>query len=126
MLKITVNVDCAGSPKKAVLRDLNIAYARADVDAILAHFSDDIRWHIVGAFEMRGIKQARQVLLQMQDRNAAELIIDAIIIEGSQGVISGVITPQQGSAVAFCDICQFAGAGSLKIASMNSFAVEVD
>ena len=42
MTKITVNADCGNAPKKQILLDLNIAYARADIDAILENLSDDI------------------------------------------------------------------------------------
>ena len=39
---------------KQSLRDLNIAFARADVDAILAFFTVDIRWQIVGEAALCG------------------------------------------------------------------------
>lgn len=125
MPKITVHADCEDAPKKALLRDLNIAYAKSDVEAILDFFTDDIRWQIVGEFEMRGADQARQVLLQMKDVKARELVIDSIIIEGGEGVICGSIMPENGKPVAFCDVCQFAGAAGVKIKSMKSFTVEL-
>ena len=34
MLRITVHAECGDAPKKQFLRDLNIAFARADVDGI--------------------------------------------------------------------------------------------
>ena len=43
MPKITVNVDCADAPEKALLRDLNIAFANSEIEGILDYFSDDIR-----------------------------------------------------------------------------------
>ena len=44
MPKITIHADCGDAPEKALLRDLNIAFANADVESILGFFSDDIRW----------------------------------------------------------------------------------
>ncbi len=124
MPKITIHADCGDVPKKALLRDLNIAYARSDVEAILDFFTDDIRWHIVGEFEMRGVDQVRQALLQMKDVKARELVIDSIITQGGEGVISGSIIPENGKPVAFCDVCRFA-AGE-KIKSIKSFTVELN
>ena len=48
MTKITITADCGDAPK-TLLRDLNIAFARADVEAILALMSDDVVWRMVGA-----------------------------------------------------------------------------
>ena len=48
MPKITVHADCENSPRKALLRDLNIAFAKADIGGILDLFTDDIRWRIMG------------------------------------------------------------------------------
>ncbi len=125
MPDITVRADCSNSPQKALLRDLNIAFARADVDGILALFTEDISWRIVGQLEMRGREQARDVLMQMRDVKVRLLTIETIIVEGRDGVISGVIAPESGSSVAFCDICRFGGAGGDKIESMTSYTVEL-
>ena len=35
MTSIIVHADCSHSPKKRLLRDLNIAFAQSDVDGIL-------------------------------------------------------------------------------------------
>lgn len=125
MTKITVRADCADAPKKQLLRDLNIAFARADVEGILALFTDDISWRIVGEFEMRGVKKARQALLQMQAGAIRELVIDSIIIQGCEGAVSGTIIPENGKPVAFCDICQFQSAAGNKIQSMKSYTIEL-
>lgn len=48
MTKLTIHADCGNAPEKLLLRNLNIAFAQGDVEGILGHFSDDIRWQIVG------------------------------------------------------------------------------
>ena len=125
MTKITVHPDCAGAPEKQLLRDLNIAYARADVEGILECFTDDIRWRIVGEFEMRGKEKVRGVLEQMKDVKVRELIIDSVITQGPEGAISGAIIPEDGNPVAFCDVCQFQSAAGGKIKAMKSYTVEL-
>ncbi|MCY4106196.1 MAG: nuclear transport factor 2 family protein [Chloroflexi bacterium] len=68
MTQITVHADCGHLPndghsaKKQLLRDLNIAFARAEVDEILALLSEDITWHIVGDAVLEGKAAVRQVL----------------------------------------------------------------
>ncbi len=123
-LQITIKPDCANAPKKQLLRDLNIAYARSDVDAILKLFTDDISWHIVGEFEMRGKERVREVLEQMRDVVVCELIIDSIITHGREGAVSGTVIPQHGNPVAFCDVCQFQSAAGKKVKAMKSYTVE--
>lgn len=44
MVKINVEADCENSPKKALLRDITIAFAKNNKAFIIENFSDDIRW----------------------------------------------------------------------------------
>lgn len=81
MSKITVNADCGYAPEKALLSDLNIAFAKADVEGILGYFSDDIRWRIMGAADLHGKAAARKALEEMKDVVTRELVIDSIITQ---------------------------------------------
>lgn len=125
MLKVTVNADCGNAPQKLLLRDLNIAFARADVEGILDKFTDDIRWQIIGGADLRGKAAARGALEAMQNALASELVIHSIITQGPEGAVNGIITMEQGGSVAFCDVCQFASAAGKKIKTMRSYAVEI-
>lgn len=60
----------------------------------------------------------------MQDAVASETVIDSIITHGAEGAVNGVITTEQGTKVAFCDIYRFASASGNKIESMKSYAIE--
>lgn len=125
MLKITINADCGNAPKKLLLRDLNIAFARADVEGVLDKFTDDIRWQIIGEADLRGKAAARAALEAMKHAVATEFVIHSIITHGCEGAVNGVITMEQGGSVAFCDVCQFASTAGKKIKSMKSYAVEI-
>ena len=125
MLKITINADCGNAPKKLLLRDLNIAFARADVEGVLDKFTDDIRWQIIDEADLRGKASVRAALEAMKHAVATELVIHSIITHGHEGAVNGVITMEQGGSVAFCDVCQFASAAGKKIKSMKSYAVEI-
>ncbi|MGF1504476.1 MAG: hypothetical protein ACFB51_04975 [Anaerolineae bacterium] len=73
MPSLSVGADCGNSPKKTFLRDLNIAFAEADVAAISA------------------------ALEEMRVLQAAALTIHAVITHGSEGAVNGEITMADGS-----------------------------
>ena len=125
MTKITLPADCGDTPVKALLRDLNIAFARADVEGILDFFTDDIIWDIIGEAELRGKTSVRGALEAMADQVAEELLIHSIIVDGREGAINGVIRLEKGGSVAFCDVCLFASATGKQIKSMKSYAIEI-
>ena len=125
MPKITVHADCDNAPEKELLRDLNIAYVRADVEAILEKVSEDVSWQIVGQFEMRGKDEVRAALQHMKDKSVSELVIENIVTQGRDAAIHGLIISDDGKRFAFCDICQFASASGEKVRSMKSYAVEI-
>ena len=120
---ITLLADCGNSPLKASLRDLNIAFAQSNVDAILDFFADDIAWHIVGERLVRGRAAARATLEAMSGLSTRELTIHSIISDGREAAVNGVITSEPGGAVAFCDVCRFDASG--KIDLMKSYTVEL-
>ena len=96
MTAFTIHADCDNSPKKLVLIDLNVAFAGGDVAAILEHFTDDIRWQIVGEADLRGKEAVRAALEAMKDTINSELVIHSIITHGAEGVVNGVTTTEQG------------------------------
>ncbi|MYB77101.1 MAG: nuclear transport factor 2 family protein [Chloroflexi bacterium] len=124
MTDFTIHADCDNSPKKLVLRDLNVAFAEGDVAATLDHFTDNIHWQIVGEADLRGKEAVRAALEAMKDTITSELVIHSIITHGPKGVVNGVITTEQGGAVAFCDVYRFASTSGTKIESMMSYAIE--
>ncbi len=123
--KITVLADCGSSPMKRSLRDLNIAFARADVVGIMNFFTDDICWRIIGESELRGTEAVRAALESMGGVAVSELVILVIITDGRQGVINGEITTESGNVMAFCDVCRFAPASDQKIEAMKSYTIEI-
>ena len=123
MVKLTINADCGNAPKKLVLRDLNIAFAHSDVEAILDHFTDVIRWQIIGEADLRGKDAVRAALEAMKDTVTSELIIHSIISHVPEGAVNGVITTEQGGSFSFCDVYRFTSASGKKINAMMSFAI---
>ena len=126
MTKITVHADCGNAPMKELLRDLNIAYVCADVEAILEKVSEDVSWQIVGQFEMRGKDEVRAALQHMNDIAVSELVIENIMTHGRDAAIHGLIISDDGKRYAFCDVCQFASASGKKIDLIKSYTIEIN
>ena len=84
MTKVTTHADCSDDPRKLLLRDLNIAFAQGDLEGILDHFTDDIRWQIVGEADLRGKRAVRTALEAMKEIVTSELVILSIIAQGPE------------------------------------------
>ncbi len=48
MTKITIPQDCGNSPQQVFLKEFNTAFAKADVEFIIDHVSEDIVWWTLG------------------------------------------------------------------------------
>ncbi len=125
MPNITVKSDCSNAPEKALLRDLFIGFAHADVDAILAPMSDDIVWNLVGETVIEGKENVRKLLESMPNVGTSDLVIESIITHGRDAAVHGVIRSNAGQAHAFCDVVQFTSAASMKIKTMTSYSIEL-
>lgn len=126
MVKFTINADCGNAPKKLALRDLHIAFAHADVAAILDHFTDDIHWQIIGEADLRGKEPVRAALETMKDTVMTELTIHSIITHGPEAAVNGIITTEQGGTFAFCDVYRFTSASGKKINAMTSYVIDLN
>ncbi len=126
MTKLTINADCGNAPQKLILRELNIAFARADVEAILKIFTDDIHWRIIGEANLRGKETVRAALEAMKDTVTTELTIHSIITHGPEAAVNGIITTEQGGTFAFCDVYHFTSASGKKINAMTSYVIDLN
>ena len=126
MTKLTIHADCNKAPKKLALCDLNIAFAHADIEAILNHFTKNIHWQIVGVTDLRGEETVRTALEAMQDTVTTELTIHATVTHGPEAAVHSVITTEQRGSFAFCDIYRFASPSSNKVSAMTSYVIALN
>ena len=124
MTKLTVTPDCGNAPKKAFLRDFNVAFARADIPTLLASVTDDFHWETVGEKRIAGKAAFAAALEEMKQHTAAELVIDKIITHGREAAVSGTMVMQDGRRFSFADIYSFRGAKGDRIAALTSYVVE--
>ena len=124
MTKLTATPDCGNAPKKAFLRDFNVAFARADIPALLAAVTDDFAWDMVGDKRVTGKAAFAAALDEMKQHTAAELVIDKIITHGREAAVSGTMVMQDGRRFSFADIYTFRGAKGDMIYALVSYVVE--
>lgn len=127
MARIVVPEDCGNAPKKAQIRDFNVAFANRDVDALLEAVTADIRWKRVGFDVVEGKGAFETELRQMQGAEVTELVVDEILTHGNVGAANGIIRFADGRAYAFCDVYRFSShSKNAKIKSVTSYVIEVD
>ncbi|WP_339925071.1 nuclear transport factor 2 family protein [uncultured Cyclobacterium sp.] len=125
MTKVTVSTDCGNSPKKAFLKDFNIAFAAGKADYILAHVAKDILWVIYGDKSLQGKRQFSLEINKMKNWAADELILAAIITHGKEASVSGEIK-MAGKTYVFCDVYRFTTASSTIIKEMYSYVIKTN
>ena len=125
MAQINVQVDCGNSPKKAFLRDFNIAFAEGNADYIINAVTDDIVWTIVGDKRVIGKDDFTKTIHEMEDFFIKELTIHTIITHGREASVNGVMVMPDGKCYSFCDIYHFKNTTSTDIKSMMSYVIEV-
>ncbi len=125
MVRLTINTKCGNAPRNRLLGDLNNAFARADVEAILDHFTDDILWHIIGQANLRGKETVRAALEAMKGTITTKLLIHSTVPHGPEAAVNGINTTEQGGPFAFCDANSFTSASGQKIKAMTSYVIDL-
>lgn len=125
MTKIICDINLGHSPRTALLRDFNIAYANGDFDAVLALLSDNIKWEMVGHKTFEGKAAVSEMLAGMGDASADEMEIQHIITHGAQAACDGIMRYPDGSVIAFCDVYDFVSASKNSIKAIKSYAVDL-
>ena len=123
MTKISVRPDGKNAPRKAFLKDFNVAFATGDADFIIEHVSDNIIWIMHGDKSFDGKKQFSEEIAVMKNHVADEVVIHSIITHGREAAASGEIK-MGGKTYAFCDIYHFTNTKSNVIKEMHSYVIE--
>ena len=127
MLKIDVQEDCGNAPKKAFIRDFNIAFVKGEIEALLDNLADDIEWHMIGDKTMSSKEEVKEFLAPMMSSKATELVIKHIVTHGNTAACDGTMSFEDGSKIAFCDFYTFTGHDkNAKIREITSYGVELE
>lgn len=124
MVKINISADCGNSPRKEMLRDFNIAFAKLNTEFIFNSVSENITWVIVGSNTITGKVDFETAVNGLQQNTVAELILHRIITHGKEAAAHGEIIMNDGKRYSFCDIYEFTSASSRILKSIHSFNIE--
>lgn len=123
-LKIICQEDCGNAPKKLVLRDFNIAFAKCDADFILESISEEVVWNMIGDKCIFGKDNMSKELNELTNK-AVELHLNNIITHGKTGAVNGTLKFGNGKSYSFCDVYLFSSAGkNAKIKEITSYVIE--
>lgn len=123
MPKIHVQADCGNSPKNHFVKDLSIALATGDLEAVLAGVSDDIRWELVGDRRFDG-QEALATAIEEERRNPTEeLWVEHAATHGYVGAVDGRLRLQDGKTYGFCDVYDFTSARGKSVQAITSYRV---
>lgn len=123
-VKVICAENCGNSPKKKLLKELSVAFAKNEFDFCVDWVTDDIIWEIVGDQTIQGKSDFERALNQFKDRKVQQLSIENIITHGNTGSVNGELTLNNHQRVAFCDIYNFRGfRKDAKIKAITSYAI---
>lgn len=123
-MKITSPQDCDNSPKRRIVKELNIAFAEAYIPALEEFFHPNIEWDMVGDRTIKGLEEIIKFLEGIKVQKAIALSLEQIITHGKYASAVGILTFKE-NKIAFHDHYEFTSAGSSKVRKIISFAIPV-
>jgi ketosteroid isomerase-like protein len=120
---LSIPVDCDNAPKKQVIRDFNIAFARGDVASVLSFLTEEVEWDIVGNKVLQRKAAVEAELNHMAETSFRSLSLDIVLTHGKFGSAVGALTTVNGDVYRFSDTYEFVRAGKHTIQRFISFAM---
>jgi len=111
--------------RKEIIRAVNAAFERNDVEAFLAYCADNMEWTIVGEQPVKG-KDAIRDWMGIGSREAPKITVDTMVAEGDFVAVTGDVTMvENGAAVpyAYCDVWRFSGD---QLVELRAFMARMD
>jgi ketosteroid isomerase-like protein len=108
---------------KAIIEKANEAFARNDVEALLALCTENFTWTMVGSAPAVGKAAVREWMTQAPPETP-QFSIDTVIADGDYVTCIGDMTmPENGENVpyAYCDVWRLEGG---KIAELRAFVIK--
>ena len=124
MTKINIKADCGNSPRKEFLKDLNVAFAKGNVDFIVEHANDDIVWTIYGDKKIEGKEAFSREVHAMKQYTADEMTLNTIVTHGRDAAANGEMR-MGGNTYAFCDVYKFTSTTSMVLKEMQSYVIKL-
>jgi ketosteroid isomerase-like protein len=110
---------------KKIVEKVNEAFARGDVEAFLAHCSDDFIWTMVGEKPVVGKEATRQFMASVP-ADPPKFSVDRVVAEGDFVVAQGDMTMKEGDKVVPYTYCDFWRLRGGKLVELRAFVIKTD
>ncbi|MGY5847152.1 nuclear transport factor 2 family protein [Salegentibacter sp. HM20] len=117
------------SEKEKFIQELNRAFEKGDIEAILESMTDDIEWDMVGGKRHKGKATIKEEMSSMSDFEMIEMQLDKIITHGKLASANGTFKMKEKGQVnsyAFCDVYEFSGFKNPKIKKLTAYVVPIN
>ena len=113
--------------RKAIIEQVNAAFAENNLEKVLSFCTDDFIWTMVGEATVKGKDAIRKWIASMNVQ-PPRLMIQQIVAEGDTVITHGGMMMKSGQdavahSYAFCDIYRFTGD---KVAELTAFVIQTD
>ncbi len=88
---VVVDIGCGNSPRMALVRDLNIAFATGDHETNLGWLDDDVAWNLVGMTRLGGKAAVGPWLTEKASDLPTSMEIETILSHGKLASASGTL-----------------------------------
>lgn len=103
----------------AIVKEINDAFTKNDMEAFLSHCTEDLYWNMEGDSEQRGKSTIREWMKQMHGHEPPKFTVDAIFGDADHVACHGNMTLKDGQ-YSYCDVYTFKGD---KVTELRSFIV---
>lgn len=134
--------DCGNAPRKKLLLDLAISFARGELDPIMEQLADRVVWKRVGIGMIEGKEEVMKELDGLTALRVNELHVEHLLTHGNEAAISGLIVLGDGGGNSaggpvetggpggqrrsFCALIKFGGfSKSAKINQITTYVIDV-
>lgn len=113
--------------RKDLIEKMNRAFANCDLDFLIDHVTDDIKWDIVGEDTMEGLSEFKDLLEKMKAHGSMDITINEITMGDSRAVVEGIVQlkkPGKRRRYAFCDVYTFQKEKS-KVKELRTYITQI-
>ena len=110
---------------KEIIRKVNEAFARNDVEGFLAHCHEDFHWTMVGDKPVTG-KDAIRKFMASAPPEPPKFTVDTVVADGEFVTCIGDMTMKEDGAevpYSYCDVWRFRGD---KLAELKAFVIKTE
>lgn len=123
-VEVLVETSCNNAPKKALLRDIMIAFINDDISFLLEWLADDVSWKIIGKRTYESKRIVEKALRELKIDSIQTMKIENIITHGNVASLNGLLELKN-ETIHFCHVFRFNGFGKkAKINYITSYIIK--